>query len=216
MNDKKLKLGLVNNAVGQARNFAGMSDENSRNLATFKAKLENMRNAVLLLNKGVQTEGDAVRAMNEMMANINDPEVVKQRLEEIRALNQRAVMLKKNNIDVLRRNYNQEDLDFGGYENQPPATNIKNRGAEASWGGGGTVTWNGKPMRSEAAMRESMGTIPAEVPLPAYLDQIDAAIRSERNPQKLALLQQERAKVQTALRQGSAQSTSSGATASNW
>jgi len=122
--DGKLNLGLVNNATGSARNFLGASNESSRNLATFKAKLENMRNSVLLLNKGVQTEGDAQRAMNEMIANINDSEVVKQRLTEIRALNRRAVQLKKNNVDMVRRNYGQEDMDFSKYENQPPATNL--------------------------------------------------------------------------------------------
>ena len=120
----KLNLGLVGNITGDVRNRVGRSNENSRNLATFKAKLENMRNSVLLLNKGVQTEGDAQRAMNEMIANINDPDVVKQRLKEIRALNQRAVQLKKNNLDMLRRNYGQEDMDYSKYENQPPATNL--------------------------------------------------------------------------------------------
>ncbi len=125
----KLNLGLVGNVTGDVRNRVGMSNENSRNLATFKAKLENMRNSVLLLNKGVQTEGDAQRAMNEMIANINDPDVVKQRLKEIRALNQRAVQLKKNNLDMLRRNYGQEDMDYSKYENQPPATNLPNGNA---------------------------------------------------------------------------------------
>jgi hypothetical protein len=125
----KLNLGLVGNITGDVRNRVGMSNENSRNLATFKAKLENMRNSVLLLNKGVQTEGDAQRAMNEMIANINDPDVVKQRLKEIRALNQRAVQLKKNNLDMLRRNYGQEDMDYSKYENQPPATNLPNGNA---------------------------------------------------------------------------------------
>lgn len=124
MADGKLDFGPVKNITGQARNYVGASSEQSRNLATFKSKLEGMRNAVLLLNKGVQTEGDAQRAMNELMANINDPEVVKQRLSEIRALNQRAVALKKNNIGILRRNYGQEDMDFSAYENAKPATNL--------------------------------------------------------------------------------------------
>lgn len=123
--DGRLELGLTSNLTAQARNYLGASNESSRNLATFKAKLENMRNAVLLLNKGVQTEGDARRAMDEMISNINDKDVVLQRLAEIRALNQRAVQLKKNNIDTVRRNYNAPDMDYSKYENQPAATDLK-------------------------------------------------------------------------------------------
>lgn len=130
----KLTFGPVKNVLGQARNYAGVSSEQSRNLATFKAKMETMRNTVLLLNKGVQTEGDAQRAMNELMANINDPEVVKQRLAEIRALNQRAVQLKKNNIDTLRRNFGQPDMDYSKYENVPGATNLPKPGSVVDFG----------------------------------------------------------------------------------
>ena len=123
--DKTLKFGPTRNAVNTLKNAAGFSDTESRNLATFKAKLENMRNAVLLLNKGVQTEGDAQRAMNEIMSNINDPELVKQRLGEIRALNKRAAELRKNNVDLLRTNYGQPQLDYSKYENQPAAVDLK-------------------------------------------------------------------------------------------
>ena len=120
----KLKFGPVANLISQGRNVTGRSTEESRNFASFKSKLENMRNAVLLLNKGVQTEGDATRAMNEILTNINDPGVVSQRLGELRALNQRAVDLRKNNVDLLRSNYGHEGLDFGKYEKQPPTTNL--------------------------------------------------------------------------------------------
>lgn len=116
-----LKLGLVSNAVGRGRNFLGISTPESANLQSFRSKLENMRNTVLLLNKGVQTEGDAQRAMNELIDNINDPEVVKQRLAEIRQINQRAVQLRKAQIDTLRSNYGAEPLDFGRFEQQPAA-----------------------------------------------------------------------------------------------
>lgn len=146
--DGKLDLGPVSNITGKARNFVGMSDESSRNLATFKSKLENMRNAVLLLNKGIQTEGDAQRAMSELMENINDPDVVKQRLEEIRALNQRAVTIKRNNIGLLRRNYGQEDMDFSSYENQPQATNLNNSAPP-----GGTYQDPAKEQRYQAWLK---------------------------------------------------------------
>lgn len=114
----KLKVGPLENAVSSARNWAGVSSENSRNFATFKSSLEKLRNDSLRLNKGVQTEGDAQRAWNEILANINDEQLVKQRLEEVRQINRRAVELKKLNVDNLRANYNQQAIDYSGYTGQ--------------------------------------------------------------------------------------------------
>jgi hypothetical protein len=128
----KLKLGMVENAIGSTKNFLGLSDENSRNQASLKATVEKMRNDSLRLNKGVQTEGDAVRAFNELLANLNDPQIVKQRFSEIRAINRRGVELQKRNVDVLRQEYGKEPLDFTGYENQPAAVG---KGTPSSGGG---------------------------------------------------------------------------------
>lgn len=116
-----LQLGLFNNAVGSARNYIGMSDENSRNLGSFKATLEKLRNDSLRLNKGVQTEGDAVRAWNEILANPNDQEFVKKRLAEVQEINDRAIDLRKMNIDNIRRNYGAPPLDTSGQEVVRPA-----------------------------------------------------------------------------------------------
>lgn len=138
----KLKLGGITNLTNQARNFVGASNEESRNLASFKAKMENMRNTTLLLNKGVQTEGDAQRAWNELMANINDPEVVKQRLAEIRAVNRRGVDLRKANVDVMRSNFGHEPMDFSKYDTQPATVNLK-AGKEAAPAAGKTVVRTG-------------------------------------------------------------------------
>jgi hypothetical protein len=119
-----LTFGPVSNVMNTGRNFIGRSTEESRNLASFKTRMENMRNAVLLLNKGVQTEGDAQRAMGEVMANLNDPGVVKQRLTEIRALNRRAVELRKQNVALLRSNFGQPELDMSKFDTQPAAANL--------------------------------------------------------------------------------------------
>lgn len=117
----KLNLGPVNNAVNTARNYVGMSNEESRNLNSFKATLEKMRNDSLRLNKGVQTEGDAVRAWDEILSNINDKPLVKERLAEVQAINERALNMRKMNVENIRRNYHQPDLETAGYENQKPA-----------------------------------------------------------------------------------------------
>ena len=117
----KLQLGPVNNLLAKGKNLIGASDESSRNLATFQSTLEKLRNDSLRLNKGVQTEGDAQRAWNEMITNINDPKVVKQRLGEIQKINERAANLRKMNVENILQNFGVEPLDTGGYQNQPAA-----------------------------------------------------------------------------------------------
>ena len=77
----------------------------------------------LRLNKGVQTEGDAQRAWNEILTNINDPQLVMQRLAEVQAINERAANIRKMNVENIRNNYNQPSLDTTGYEKQPSALN---------------------------------------------------------------------------------------------
>lgn len=130
-----LQLGPVNNRMAQARNFLGASTPESKNFASFQASLEKMRNDSLRLNKGVQTEGDAQRAWNELFANVNDPGVVKQRLQEIKAINSRAANLHQMNVETIRSNFGVDPLDTSGYQNQPavvgnsgtPAGNAGNR-----------------------------------------------------------------------------------------
>lgn len=121
--DKKLKFGPISNLTNSAMNASGFSSEESRNFASFKSNLEKLRNDSLRLNKGVQTDGDAQRAWNELFQNINDTEVVKQRLAEIKRINDRAVDLRKLDIDNVRINYGHEPLDTSAYSKQPPALN---------------------------------------------------------------------------------------------
>lgn len=91
LSNGSLELGPVRNLQSRMQNFFGQSDAPSRNYASFKSNLEKLRNDSLRLNKGVQTEGDAQRAWNELFTNLNDEALVKQRLAEIDAINQRAV-----------------------------------------------------------------------------------------------------------------------------
>ena len=116
-----LQLGPVKNAVGSVRNTLGVSNENSQNLATFKATLEKLRNDSLRLNKGVQTDGDAQRAWNELLSNINDPGVVAKRLKEIRSLNSRAIELHNDNLGNIRSNYGAQPIDTTKRATQKPA-----------------------------------------------------------------------------------------------
>lgn len=117
----QLKLGPVNNLISAGRNMAGISDDNSRNYASFRSTLEKLRNDSLRLNKGVQTEGDAQRAWNELISNINDPQVVSKRMGEIQKINERAANLHRMNIDNIRSNFGVDPLDATGYTDQPAA-----------------------------------------------------------------------------------------------
>ena len=112
----KLKLGLLSNIEGNLRNKTGLSTESSRNLSSFKSTLEKLRNDSLRLNTGVQTDGDAQRAWNELFENINDQELVKQRLGEIAEINRRGAELQKLQVENIRGNYNAPPTDFSRYE----------------------------------------------------------------------------------------------------
>jgi len=107
-----LSFGPVSNLINKGRNLAGQSNEQSRNFASFVSDLERMRNESLRLNAGVQTDGDAQRAWNELFQNINDTNLVGQRLNEIRAINKRAVELQRLKIDNVRSNYQAAPFDY--------------------------------------------------------------------------------------------------------
>jgi len=116
IDDGKLNFGLTSNMVNKAKNYTGNSDEESRNFGSFQSTMEKMRNDSLRLNAGVQTDGDAQRAWKELFDNINDKEYVRQRLDEIKDINARGVILHKLNIDNIRSNYSKEPFDFSKYE----------------------------------------------------------------------------------------------------
>jgi hypothetical protein len=121
VNTGKLKFGPVANLTSTGLNMAGMSTENSRNFATFKSSLERLRNESLRLNAGVQTDGDAQRAWNELFSSINDTDLVKQRLKEIQAINKRGVELQKLKVDSVRANYGKQPIETSQFEAVKPA-----------------------------------------------------------------------------------------------
>jgi hypothetical protein len=121
IDEGKLKFGPIDNLVNTGRNLAGISSEQSRNFGTFKSTLERLRNESLRLNTGVQTDGDAQRAWNELFQNINDTGLVKQRLVELQAINQRGAELQRLRVDSLRAEHGAEPLDASAYSAQPAA-----------------------------------------------------------------------------------------------
>lgn len=101
----ELNFSTLGNLANRGLNFAGMSSPESRNFAEFQNDLEKLRNDSLRLNAGVQTDGDAQRAWNELFSNLNDEQYVKQRLQTIRRLNERAETLKRASVDRIDQEY---------------------------------------------------------------------------------------------------------------
>lgn len=117
----KLPLGPVSNLAMEARNFAGRSSDESREYGNFRSDLEKMRNDSLRLNKGVQTEGDAQRAWNELFKNLNDPKLVADRLERIQGYNEVAAAARKAKIDDRRMMYGVPSPEYEKYEGRSSA-----------------------------------------------------------------------------------------------
>jgi hypothetical protein len=106
----QLNLGPIANVESIARNWAGMSSPNSMAYQDLNSLKERLINATLLLAKGVQTEGDAQRALNELFANTNDEKIVGSRLRQIAEMNKLNAALMRQKVDNLR-----SDVGFGSY-----------------------------------------------------------------------------------------------------
>jgi hypothetical protein len=96
----KLKLGLKENFLNSLKTAAGKSDEGSRAYSQFNTALEELRNARLNLNTGVQTEGDAIRAINEFLGNLDryDTQTALTQLERVYKKFGNAYKYKQNDL----------------------------------------------------------------------------------------------------------------------
>lgn len=116
-----LKTDWLNRTVSKAVNATDNSTPQSRALASYDANIKKMINDSLLLAKGVQTEGDAQRAADAIMAAPYDTAAVRERLNELKAINARSAELRKLANDQVRANFGHEPLDYGAYESQQPS-----------------------------------------------------------------------------------------------
>lgn len=102
-----LNLGAFNSWVQSGKNLAGMSDAQSRAYAKYEAFRQQLANDQLLQAKGVQTEGDAYRAMRQFSAgNANyDNETAKQALDHLITRNREAINNGSTTVEAHRRAY---------------------------------------------------------------------------------------------------------------
>ena len=114
----KLNLGAFNNWIASGRNMVGLSDENSREYAKFERFLRNLQANELRLNPGVQTEGDAQRAMQQFMAGAAkfDNKAATEALKEIISRSERVVQGGRTSLDVYKGIYSGNSLK--PYEDQ--------------------------------------------------------------------------------------------------
>jgi hypothetical protein len=112
--------------------LTGLGGPETARYNSFRATLEKMRNDSLRLNKGVQTEGDAQRAWNELFTALgaNDKDTVEQRLRELALINRRAANQIRRRIDIRRQRNSAEPFDWGNYENM--GSPLGNGGAQGA------------------------------------------------------------------------------------
>lgn len=92
------------------RNQIGAADEDSMEVAGFNTFLEKMRNDLLLLAKGVQTEGDAKRALRAIAAAGNDPNLMAAAMEQSAKVQKRGAALSTDRLNKVLKNYGQPEL----------------------------------------------------------------------------------------------------------
>jgi hypothetical protein len=107
----KLPLGVVPNTEAQLRNWLGKSTPESVLYADFLRTIDQSVNAVLSAAKGTQTEGDAIRARNQILRNPNDAAVVQGALKDL------AKSVKESQ-DIYRNTLNQLGSRYSGLEHQ--------------------------------------------------------------------------------------------------
>lgn len=87
----------------------------------YQTTLESLRNALLVANKGVQTDGDAERAMAELVAGNGNTETVLANLRRVAASLRRRTAQAQTHIDDLARQYG-ADVDARSPGTNPSPT----------------------------------------------------------------------------------------------
>lgn len=105
INDGTLDLGLMSNIANRAKLTFNSDDPKAVAYGDFMSDLEGFRNAILILHKGVQTEGDARRAMDEIVAHPNNEGYVLARLNKLKLLNERAKSLQNQKLRMIEAEY---------------------------------------------------------------------------------------------------------------
>lgn len=102
--DGSLRVSPTSSLLARGRTFAGIATPGDVNYNEWQADLTKIVNESLRLNKGVQTEGDAQRAANELMS-ANDPATAAAALKRLAGFNQQAVELQQRKAALINGNF---------------------------------------------------------------------------------------------------------------
>lgn len=97
----ELNLGPLTNTISGVRNLTGQSSQNSLNYEALMNWAKEARDAILSANTGVQTDQDAVRALDRIISSPNDENVVKQSIQ--RFIEANAATAEVMQRDIARR-----------------------------------------------------------------------------------------------------------------
>lgn len=112
-----LDFGMVEDSLNFVRNFTGLTlgDKGARKVIArnrYEQFIQKYVNDSLRLNKGVQTEGDAIRAIREIKA-ARDPQAVMAALSSLEKINNQAQQIRRKRIEDRRALYGMTPYDFG-------------------------------------------------------------------------------------------------------
>jgi hypothetical protein len=112
-----LEFGLVEDSFNFVRNFTGfaLGEKGARKMIAknkYERFIQKYVNDSLRLNKGVQTEGDAMRAIRELRA-ARDVRAVEAALSSLEEINNRAQDIRKARVQDRRALYGMKQFNFG-------------------------------------------------------------------------------------------------------
>jgi hypothetical protein len=99
-----LQIGPLQSLIGSVRTGLGVAGDSDVALNEWNSDLTKIVNESLRLNKGVQTEGDAQRAANELM-NARDAKTVRAALGRLEGFNNQAMQLQRQKQSIINSNY---------------------------------------------------------------------------------------------------------------
>lgn len=106
--------GLIARGTRAVTRVAGFGTENTRKLGELDRMREKMRNDYLLLAKGVQTEGDAQRAISALMPYTTDPEEIKAQIRDVRAATKALEEMHRSSMENIELEYGAPGGGSGG------------------------------------------------------------------------------------------------------
>jgi hypothetical protein len=97
-----VRVGPLENFGASFMNATGQSNANSLGIAQLITTAESLRQGILNDATGPQTEGDALRALNSILAGRNDPAVIRQGFNDYLTAKRRTAAVRRRQMEDLR------------------------------------------------------------------------------------------------------------------